>query len=132
LFTYGKHLLCEVSGCDPVVISDADKVREILFKAAGIAKAEIMESTFHSFNPQGVSGVVVIAESHLAIHTWPEYGYAALDIYTCGDHTDPEAALLYCKQAFKASDIEITRVERGLEDKFGGFTHHLLSPVAAQ
>lgn len=131
MYTYGKHLLCEVSGCDPTVIGDLDRVKEILFRAAAKAKAEIMESTFHHFSPQGISGVVVIAESHLAIHTWPENGYAALDIYTCGEHTDPEAALRYCSGEFGAANLQITRLERGLEDDSGEFTHRICTPCAA-
>ncbi|HNY61547.1 MAG TPA: adenosylmethionine decarboxylase [Caldisericia bacterium] len=131
MYTYGRHLLCEVSGCDPSIIGDVDKVKEILYQAAGLAKAEIMESTFHHFSPQGVSGVVVIAESHLSIHTWPEFGYAALDIYTCGEHTDPEGALNYCSEKFGASEVDITRIERGLKEETGGFSHRLSNVGAA-
>jgi S-adenosylmethionine decarboxylase len=132
LYTYGRHLLCEVSGCDPEIIGDTDKVREILYLAAGYAKAEIMESTFHHFSPQGVSGVVVIAESHLAIHTWPEYGYVALDIYTCGDHTDPEGALMFCSKEFGSKDMKLTKFERGLEVESGGFSHREYTISAAK
>lgn len=90
-----------------------------------------MEMAFHRFFPQGVSGVVVIAESHLSIHSWPECGYAALDIYTCGDHTSPERALEYCSKAFEASGMKLSCIERGLPGNSGDFTHVLKEPIAA-
>ncbi|MFN3763430.1 MAG: adenosylmethionine decarboxylase, partial [Anaerolineae bacterium] len=84
----GVHYLLELRGCDPTVINDLPEVRRILIEAAKQAKATVLDARFHQFSPQGVSGVVVVGESHLSIHTWPEYGYASADIYTCG-HTDP-------------------------------------------
>jgi S-adenosylmethionine decarboxylase len=68
----GTHIIVELSDCDPQILSDVDKVTNILVKAANEANAEVLQTAFHRFNPQGVSGVVVIAESHLSIHTWPE------------------------------------------------------------
>ncbi len=127
LYTNGTHLMCEFSGCDARIIGDVDAVRDILFKAATEAKAEIMEVSFHRFFPQGVSGVVVISESHLSIHSWPEYGYAAVDIYTCGDHTDPEAALQYCARAFGATATDIVKVNRGLPKVNGEFTYEVVN-----
>jgi S-adenosylmethionine decarboxylase proenzyme len=82
----GTHIICELSGCSPDLLSDVDGVRTVMERAALEANAEILKVAFHRFQPQGVSGVVVIAESHLSIHTWPESGYAAVDFYTCGDH----------------------------------------------
>ena len=64
-----------------------------------------MESAFHRFEPQGVSGTVILAESHLSIHTWPEKGYAAMDFYTCGDHTDPWLACEYAAQTLGAKSV---------------------------
>jgi len=82
-----------------------------------------METAFHRFQPHGVSGVVVIAESHLSIHTWPETGYAAMDFYTCGDHTDPWKACEYAARMLGASSMRTTEVKRGIEAGKGQFTH---------
>jgi len=79
--------------------------------------AEIREVAFHKFSPQGVSGVVVISESHLAIHTWPEFGYAAVDVFTCGDRVDPMVACNYIRDQFKARQIVASEVKRGIFDE---------------
>ena len=85
----GRHILCEAYGCDKEILNDVRHVEKIMVAAALAAGAEVREVAFHHFSPQGVSGVVVISESHLAIHTWPEFGYAAIDVFTCGDTVDP-------------------------------------------
>ena len=85
-----------------------------MVKAALEAGAEIREVAFHKFSPQGVSGVVVISESHLAIHTWPELGYAAVDVFTCGDSVDPWVSCNYIKQQFAAQRMEAKEVKRGV------------------
>jgi len=79
---------------------------------------------FHQFNPHGVSGVVVIAESHFSIHTWPEYGYCALDIFTCGEQIDSDLALQFLKQAFKAKSMSIVELKRGTLDVPEGELKH--------
>ncbi|MBV9438433.1 MAG: S-adenosylmethionine decarboxylase proenzyme [Candidatus Eremiobacteraeota bacterium] len=119
----GTHIVCELSGCDAAKLTDVDAVREMMTSAALAANATIMETAFHRFQPHGVSGVVVIAESHLSIHTWPETGYAAMDFYTCGDHTDPWAACEYARIALNAKSMETTEVKRGIEAGAGRFTH---------
>ena len=81
--------------------------------AAEAAGATIVTATFHRFAPQGVSGVVVIAESHLSIHTWPEYGYAAVDFYTCGV-CRPEHAHELMREALGAERSEVMTIRRGL------------------
>ena len=103
--TFGRHLILELSGCSPEIISDLEKVREYMIQAAIKAGAEVRTTAFHRFRPQGVSGVVVIAESHLSLHTWPEYGYVALDIYTCGDTTEPWRACEFLADCFQAKEI---------------------------
>ncbi len=123
LKAFGTHIIVELSDCDAAVLSDVDKVTNILVEAAQKANAEVLQTAFHRFTPQGVSGVVVIAESHLSIHTWPEYGYAAMDIYTCGDHTDPWKACRYAAMQFKAKQMLTTEVRRGLPDARGLFGH---------
>ena len=119
----GTHIICELSGCDAGTLGDVDAVRGTMVTAAREANAEILKVAFHRFQPHGVSGVVVIAESHLSIHTWPESRYAALDFYTCGDHTDPWRACDYVAKALGASSMLTTEIRRGIASANGRFTH---------
>ncbi len=119
----GTHIVCELSGCDANALTDVDKVREMMIGAANISRATVMEVAFHRFEPQGVSGVVVLAESHISIHTWPEAGYAAMDFYTCGDHTDPWLACEFAAKAMSAKTMQTTEVKRGIAQPGGAFTH---------
>ncbi|MDD4848209.1 MAG: adenosylmethionine decarboxylase, partial [Bacteroidales bacterium] len=80
----GRHILVEFIGCKSETLNDVALIEESMVTAARKADATVINSTFHHFSPFGVSGVVVIQESHLAIHTWPEYQYAAVDLFTCG------------------------------------------------
>ena len=89
-------------------------------EAARVSGATIVESVFHRFQPHGVSGVVVIAESHLAIHTWPEHGYAAVDFFTCGADIDYWRAHDFLKKAFAAGDSEVKELLRGGERDAAG------------
>lgn len=82
--------------------------------AALAAKATIVEVAFHEFSPFGISGMVVIAESHLAIHTWPEYGYAAVDVFTCGDLIKPQVAAKYLIEQFECKNPSIVEMKRGI------------------
>lgn len=113
----GKALTVEFYNCDRKILNDVHLVEELLKEAALEAKATIVESVFHLFNPHGVSGVVVIAESHLAIHTWPEYGYAAIDIFTCGSAIDPWVACHYLKDKFQAEHYDAQEIRRGYLEK---------------
>jgi len=112
----GHHYIVEASGCDPDIIGSVSKVQQILVKAAEIAGATVWAVSFNKFSPKGVSGVVVISESHISTHTWPEYGYGALDIYTCGDDVDSEKAITYAVEAFGASASHMTEITRGIDD----------------
>ncbi len=123
----GHHYIVEASGCDPEIIKSVDKVQQILVKAAEIAEAQVWSISVNRFPPQGVSGVIVISESHISTHTWPEYGYAALDFYTCGNSGDPEKAVLYAVEAFGASTSHITEITRGIEDGDKIFYHSLIT-----
>jgi S-adenosylmethionine decarboxylase proenzyme len=113
LKTLGKALAVEFYDCNREILNDVHLVEQLLKEAALAAKATIVESVFHTFNPHGISGVVVIAESHLAIHTWPEYGYAAIDIFTCGPTIDPWIACYYLKEKFQAGHYEAREIRRG-------------------
>ncbi|MCG9966475.1 adenosylmethionine decarboxylase [Pelotomaculum terephthalicicum JT] len=110
----GRHVLAEICGCDFNILNDIDKVEEILVNAALEAGAEVRECVFHKFSPQGVSGVVVISESHLAIHTWPELGYAAVDVFTCGEKVNPWDACNYLNDHFCAKHMTAKELKRGV------------------
>jgi S-adenosylmethionine decarboxylase len=112
----GKHLIIEFHDCDPEVLNDSDACQEHILEAVRLSRATIIQPFFHKFNPHGVSGIVVIAESHFSIHTWPEYGYCALDIFTCGDEIKSEPALNYLRENFKAGHFSIMEIKRGLLD----------------
>ncbi len=110
----GTHLLVELRDCDHGVIGDVAKVRDALVEAARRARATVVEVAFHEFSPFGVSGMVIIAESHLSIHTWPEYGYAAVDIFTCGELIKPEEAANYLIKRFKCQAPSMMEMKRGI------------------
>lgn len=114
LKTLGRHLLVELYQCDSKVISDVRKIEEIMVGAAKAAKAHIVDVVFHNFNPNGISGVIVVAESHLAIHTWPEFFFASVDIYTCGNSVNPWKAYDYLHRHFKAKNVTAMELKRGL------------------
>lgn len=125
--TLGRHYIVEASGCDPKIIGSVEKVQQILVKAAEVAGAQVWSISFSKFPPQGVSGVVVISESHISTHTWPEYGYVALDIYTCGRHVDPEKAVVFAVEAFGSSTSHITEITRGLDEGDSIYYHSLVT-----
>ncbi len=111
--TRGKHLLVEYWGCEADVLDDVEAVEALMKRAAEAAGATLVESVFHRFCPQGVSGVVVVEESHLSIHTWPETGYAAVDFYTCGD-CEPERAHEELRRVLRPRRAEKVQVRRGM------------------
>ncbi len=122
--TLGVHYVVEASGCDPEIIGSVERVQDILIEAAEKTRSQIWNVSFHRFPPNGVSGVVVISESHLSVHTWPEVGYAAVDIYTCGE-TEPLNAVMYILEKFKAKSSHITEIERGLDDGDNLYYHSI-------
>jgi len=110
----GRHVLLELFDCDVGVLNDLVKVKAGLVEAARRAQATIVATTFHEFNPVGISGVVVITESHLTIHTWPEYRYAAVDIFSCGDVIKPDVAASYLVKLFAAERVSVVELQRGV------------------
>ena len=112
LESLGRHLLVEYHGCNAEVLNDLVRIEALMRLAAQQARATIVASVFHPFTPQGVSGVVVVEESHLSIHTWPETGYAAVDFYTCGECM-PERAYETLKEGLEAERSEVMVVHRG-------------------
>lgn len=111
--TLSTHILSEYHGCPPAVLDDLEAIRALMHRAAQAAECRIVQMAFHRFAPQGVSGVVVIEESHISIHTWPEYGYATADFFTCGD-CRPEAADRVVAEALGAERVETMNITRGL------------------
>ena len=108
----GNHILVEFMNCDPHIMNDVAAIEKDMVAAAQKAGATVINSTFHHFSPFGVSGVVVIQESHLAIHTWPEYGYAAVDLFTCGE-MDAWISFDWLKEAFGAKSYSAIEMKRG-------------------
>lgn len=109
-----RHVLLELNGCQQRMLTDQHLIKKTLVDAATEAGAQVVETVFHQFSPYGLSGVVVIAESHITIHTWPEYGYAAVDVFTCGD---PQLADRLCASiatSLNAKKTSIRAVDRGL------------------
>ncbi|NIO15427.1 MAG: adenosylmethionine decarboxylase [Deltaproteobacteria bacterium] len=110
----GRHVLLELSGCPYALLNDLDFIRNSLIKAAERANVTVISENFSRFNPHGISGVLVIAESHISIHTWPEYDYAAIDIFTCGDTALPDRAVEYLIEAFRPGEHRNYVVSRGI------------------
>ena len=110
----GRHILVELHDCDREALNDLDLIREVMLKAAIDCGAVVLGESFHRFSPQGVSGVVVIAESHISIHTWPEYGYAAADVFTCGTSVNPEIAAQVLIEKLGSKNHTITEIKRGI------------------
>lgn len=109
----GRHILVEFNGCNPDILNDVAIVEQEMVAAAQTAGATVINSSFHHFSPFGISGVVVIQESHLAIHTWPEYHYAAVDLFTCGESVDPWVSFEHLKQKFEATGFSAIEMNRG-------------------
>jgi S-adenosylmethionine decarboxylase len=110
----GRHLLLELKDCNREIINDVESVRDLLCDTAERIGATIVNQAFHKFSPQGVSGVVVIAESHISVHTWPEHGYAAVDIFTCGTSIDPKNAIPLLVERLEAKESSFIELERGI------------------
>ncbi len=113
----GRHVLAEFFECDPNILNNSAKVESLMIDAALECGATIVQKCFHMFSPHGVSGVVIIAESHLAIHTWPELGYAAVDLFTCGEKCDPKVAYEFLKKKFNSTNASYTQLNRGKVDE---------------
>ncbi|MDY6935640.1 MAG: adenosylmethionine decarboxylase [Spirochaetota bacterium] len=109
----GTHVIAELFNCNESYINNSKKVEEVMLIAANLSMANVVKHYFHKFSPYGVSGVVVIAESHFTIHTWPEYGYVAVDIFTCGEF-DYQSALDYIKRELETEKCSIFQFERGI------------------
>ena len=114
LRTLGTHLLLEMNECDPALLDDVPLVKQVLLAAAEEAGVTVVGEVFHKFSPVGVTGIVCIAESHISIHTWPEHGYAAVDIFTCGENFKPMEAAHLIAEGLHAQHCNVMEVKRGV------------------
>jgi S-adenosylmethionine decarboxylase len=110
--TVGKHCILELYGCESARLNDEAFLRDTITTAAKRAGATLLNLITHRFEPQGVTGLALLAESHISIHTWPESGYAAVDVFTCGDHTMPERACRVLAEELRASSHKLTSFRR--------------------
>ncbi|MFO8236863.1 MAG: adenosylmethionine decarboxylase [Prochlorococcaceae cyanobacterium] len=110
--TVGKHCILELYDCDPGRLDNQAFLRDTITAAAREAGATLLNLITHRFQPQGVTGLALLAESHISIHTWPESGYAAVDVFTCGDHTMPERACAVLAAELGAGRHRLTSFRR--------------------
>ena len=110
---FGKHILAEYFECECTFLDSEPDIRSLMLEAATRSGATVVGDIFHHFSPQGVTGVVVVAESHLAIHTWPEFGYASVDIFTCGTRVDPWIGFEYIKEKLQSKRWVSKEIARG-------------------
>ncbi len=110
----GTHLLLELKRCNSDLLDDLPYLRDALLQAAEEVGATVIGQSFHQFSPQGVTGVVAIAESHLCIHTWPEHAYAAVDIFTCGVGFEPQKAVGLIVRCLESKEHSVTEIQRGV------------------
>ncbi len=108
----GNHCLLELYGCDPAKLNDEAFLRTSITTAAKSSGATLLNLITHHFEPQGVTGLALLAESHISIHTWPEHGYAAIDVFTCGDHTMPEQACRFLCNELSAEEYSFQTIQR--------------------
>jgi S-adenosylmethionine decarboxylase proenzyme len=120
----GRHLVVELSDCNRDILNNLELLESHMNESVRQSGATIVRSVFHRYNPQGVSGVVVIAESHISIHTWPEYGYAAVDFFTCGDTVDPYKAFEYLKRQLGAESSHVSELKRGIPSETDEIINH--------
>ncbi|MEN8679005.1 MAG: adenosylmethionine decarboxylase [Akkermansiaceae bacterium] len=109
---YGVHIAMECAGCRRDLLTDADLLEDTMIDCARRAGATVVDSMIHSYNPAGLSGVVVISESHLAIHTWPDIGYASFDIYTCGKRDLADEIARRLRKVFQPTNVSRKVFER--------------------
>lgn len=110
----GRHLLIEFYNCRSNKLNLSKYLEKILCESAKKSKAKVIKTIFHNFKPFGVSGLVIIAESHFSIHTWPEYKFASIDIYTCGEEINPWDAYEYLKEKLKPANPIVMEMKRGI------------------
>ena len=116
----GKHCILELYNCDSAKLDDEAFLRNAITTAAKRAGATLLNLITHRFDPQGVTGLALLAESHISIHTWPESGYAAVDVFTCGDHTMPERACIVLSEELDAGNYKLKSFRRETPGSIAG------------
>jgi S-adenosylmethionine decarboxylase proenzyme len=111
----GNHTLIDLYDCDRECTDNVERVRILMLEGAKRAGATIVTESFHKFSPHGVSGVVILAESHLAIHTWPEHRFVAVDLFTCGRKMLAENCIDFLVESFSAGRYAVTTASRGTD-----------------
>ena len=106
--------MLELNECNPELLNNLPYIKATMTQAAEEVGAQILGESFHHFHPQGVTGVLAIAESHICIHTWPEFGYAAADIFTCGSSIKPRKAAQILIEKLESKDHSMTELKRGV------------------
>ena len=110
-----KHILFTLKGCNVDLLNDEEFIRDIVYTTSKKCKSTLLSINSHKFDPQGVTCVAMLAESHISIHTWPEKGMAVCDIFTCGEHTKPKKGVEHMKKMFDAQDIIYKSFTRPLQ-----------------
>lgn len=110
----GVHSIVDCYDCDSILIDDLDYSKKIMLKSVELSGATVIDSVFHKFSPQGITGIIAIAESHFSIHTWPECGYCAIDIFTCGTTINNDIAVGIIKEGFKVERMIVSELKRGI------------------
>lgn len=118
----GLHILAEMCGCPPDLIATKKVVRERLLRATSAAGLKVVGDIHHQFNPHGVTSLVVLRESHISLHTWPEYGYAAVDIFTCGSYEKAHLFIAHLASELRPKTVRKVIVKRGARDEEGEST----------
>ena len=109
-----KHILFDLSKCSSKLLDDETFIKNSLVEASKVAGCELLKVETHKFEPQGVTGYALLAESHISIHTWPEKGIAKCDIFTCNSNNDPLAAIEYMKERFETIHLKKWTCDRSL------------------
>ena len=125
LIPIGKHCILELYGCPSNLLNDIASIEATLREAAQVAKSTLLKQVAYQFEPCGVTALALLAESHISVHTWPESGYIAIDVFTCGQHTQPEQACYYLIDAFQAGQHSLTTLARG---RFSAKLQSLINP----
>jgi len=127
----GRHLMLELWGCDAERINSIETIERAMTETVEACGATLLDLRVYPFTPVGVTGVAILSESHLMIHTWPEHGYAAVDVFTCGQHTDPAKAVPVLKRYFMPERIQVMEINRGLilEDELSGMPEGVYAGV---
>lgn len=116
----GTHCILELYGCPRTLLNDREFVKNAVRDATEHGLAALVGEVSHQFQPHGVTALGLLAESHISIHTWPEHGYAAADVFTCGETANPQRACVYLVRAFRAARHSLTKLVRGPEACVGG------------